>query len=622
PVGSCVEFKRLDEYWDKEEYQWVQRESAPPPPPPMPKVDKWGQYCFTVVQILHEKTMQPTHTVQIVWGRRVPRVGTRVVTMRTVDSSFPKIDPDVFVRFFPLLEKHLASLKTSGSTDEQKIAQLQLLIDFLRSEYSSTFDALESATARSEITFALLGHILMPDTVLFSTTGSAGEPVAHRLTSAEQHVDSRGATYWLIRAVYIEATGSRSSNSPKFGWSSVSFSIPEFKATVKIYSLPVYPLRFNPQEAEITAKIIARGKRWASLDGIHHMQYGGIASDDRRVFVNSRIMIDRALYDSMSGGSPSVIRRDRYSYDYDSDDSDEEDHSPVSRKKPDPFPLLNDLTDEELLLTPITLYGFSLGDKMWMRFDIELVKDIKWNEEAFERLVLPPDQKDLIRGLVEAQAESSFEFDDYIEGKGRGLVINLFGPPGVGKTLSAEATSEHLKKPLYVVGAGDLGTRPSELDSSLTRIFKISATWGAVVLIDEADVFLEQRSLHDLQRNALVAVFLRQLEYFAGLLFITTNRVRSFDEAFQSRIHVSLRYRELEEDARRKVWRSFLDKVGLAKDGLSGAEEDELVKTPLNGRQIKNAVRTAGAVAASRKEKVAFSHLKSVVNIMQQFEQD
>ena len=65
-----------------------------------------------------------------------------------------------------------------------------------------------------------------------------------------------------------------------------------------------------------------------------------------------------------------------------------------------------------------------------MSFNIELLTVIKWNDEAFERLVLPPDQKDLIRGLVEAQALNAFEFDDYIEGKGRGLVINLFGPPG------------------------------------------------------------------------------------------------------------------------------------------------------------------------------------------------
>lgn len=69
-----------------------------------------------------------------------------------------------------------------------------------------------------------------------------------------------------------------------------------------------------------------------------------------------------------------------------------------------------------------------------------------------------------------------------------------------------------MRKPLYVVGAGDLGTSASVLDDNLTRIFKISAGWGAVLLIDEADVFLEERSFHDLERNAMVAVFLRELE--------------------------------------------------------------------------------------------------------------
>lgn len=43
-------------------------------------------------------------------------------------------------------------------------------------------------------------------------------------------------------------------------------------------------------------------------------------------------------------------------------------------------------------------------------------------------------------------------------------------------------------------------------------MFTIAARWGAVVLIDEADVYLEERSMHDLSRNAMVAVFLRQLE--------------------------------------------------------------------------------------------------------------
>lgn len=68
------------------------------------------------------------------------------------------------------------------------------------------------------------------------------------------------------------------------------------------------------------------------------------------------------------------------------------------------------------------------------------------------------------------------------------------------------------RKPLYTVSAGDLGTSASALEAKLSRIFDLSARWGAVLLIDEADVFLEERSLHDLERNAMVAVFLRQLE--------------------------------------------------------------------------------------------------------------
>ena len=75
-----------------------------------------------------------------------------------------------------------------------------------------------------------------------------------------------------------------------------------------------------------------------------------------------------------------------------------------------------------------------------------------------------------------------------------------------GKTFSAEATSEHVKRPLYVVGAGELGITAAKLDEALTQVFEIAAGWNAIVLIDEADVFLEQRSLHELDRNAMVAV--------------------------------------------------------------------------------------------------------------------
>ena len=122
-----------------------------------------------------------------------------------------------------------------------------------------------------------------------------------------------------------------------------------------------------------------------------------------------------------------------------------------------------------------------------MALNVEHVQPIIWNEEAFANLVLPADRKLSLQSLVEAH-NSDLVFDDFVQNKGRGLVVNLFGPPGVGKTLSAEATSEHVRRPLYVVGAGELGTFAAVLDAALNRVFDLATSWNAIVLIDEVRV--------------------------------------------------------------------------------------------------------------------------------------
>ena len=91
--------------------------------------------------------------------------------------------------------------------------------------------------------------------------------------------------------------------------------------------------------------------------------------------------------------------------------------------------------------------------------------------------------------------------------------------------MTAEGISELLKCPLYMASAGELGTDSRYLEVELQKILDICHAWGAILLLDEADVFLEKRNMHDIHRNALVSIFLRQLEYFQGILFLTTNRV-------------------------------------------------------------------------------------------------
>jgi SpoVK/Ycf46/Vps4 family AAA+-type ATPase len=91
----------------------------------------------------------------------------------------------------------------------------------------------------------------------------------------------------------------------------------------------------------------------------------------------------------------------------------------------------------------------------------------------------------------------------------------------------------------------DIGTDPTEVETKLRYWFKLAKHWGAILLIDEADIYMEQRVTQDLSRNNLVAGFLRAMEYYQGILFLTTNRVGTFDEAFISRVHVSIRVSSL-----------------------------------------------------------------------------
>ena len=72
--------------------------------------------------------------------------------------------------------------------------------------------------------------------------------------------------------------------------------------------------------------------------------------------------------------------------------------------------------------------------KPWIvEFNVEVVQEFEWNAEAYENLVIPPDQKAVLTTLVEAHtSEPAAKVDDFVRGKGLGLVINLYGNPGTG----------------------------------------------------------------------------------------------------------------------------------------------------------------------------------------------
>jgi AAA+ superfamily predicted ATPase len=144
-----------------------------------------------------------------------------------------------------------------------------------------------------------------------------------------------------------------------------------------------------------------------------------------------------------------------------------------------------------------------------------------------------------------------------------------------------------------------------------------------VVLLDEADVFLEERDMKDLNRNALVSVFLRELEYHDGILILTSNRVGTFDEAFKSRIQLSLHYENLGISQRRKIWRNFINRV-KSLDSTIDYEDiidhiDDLSKVDMNGREIRNAITTARQLAQFKDKPLGYSHLDHVLRVNGKF---
>ncbi len=175
--------------------------------------------------------------------------------------------------------------------------------------------------------------------------------------------------------------------------------------------------------------------------------------------------------------------------------------------------------------------------------------------------------------------------DDIVAGKSGGTTVLCAGPPGVGKTLTAEVYSEIIQRPLYRVHSGQLGLSVSAMEGALKDALTRAQRWGAVMLIDEADVYIKRRD-DDMTMNAVVGVFLRVLEYFNGLLFLTTNRIDDIDEAIVSRCIALIKFYPPDAEARRKIWKVMSEQFAL---GLDAAVVDALVDTfpEASGRDIK-----------------------------------
>ncbi len=175
--------------------------------------------------------------------------------------------------------------------------------------------------------------------------------------------------------------------------------------------------------------------------------------------------------------------------------------------------IITELDKDDWVLLPQRVVAYTFRDRKFVMLDCQFLKPLVVAEDAFKDLRIDDRHKRMIKSLVKThlrkhagqrESPNSISGQDLIRGKGDGLFVLLHGVPGVGKTATAEAVAQASKKPLFPITCGDIGTSPQVVSTTLTSIFRLAYKWDAILLLDEADVFLSRRELGDLERNALV----------------------------------------------------------------------------------------------------------------------
>ncbi|KAF8604161.1 P-loop containing nucleoside triphosphate hydrolase protein [Ceratobasidium sp. AG-I] len=526
----------------------------------------------------------------------------------------------------------------SKEDHDQALRELKILYEFLIKEFEKVQQRVEKLKADGLISWRMLWTLFRNEQKVETIHASSGEKIAFVMDNWDYTTDDDNKMVFEVRGRWLEWTGYR------YAEQRITRQVPEFTGLKKETQLPIRHL-----SNELFEGLMARGRIYNKYAGVHHLYYTSniiqmTPMGPSKTRAEGRLMVDVASYRRINPNA------DRWEYDdprYYSAARAQNDGATSATWR-------TNLEDdcEDLALLPPTTHGWSFVAKKWGEILVEDLSPVPFQPHIFNHLVLRDDYKNLIRSLVDAHAgkgEAAL-LTDVVTGKGGGLVIVLHGKPGTGKTLTAEAVSEHLERPLYTVSSGELGVSADALETKLRDTLDVATIWKAVLLIDEADVFLEARSSHELQRNALVSVFLRVLEYHSGVLILTTNRIRSFDDAFLSRFSVALRYPDLDRESRKVLWGKFLLLAGASVEGSKSTEAlkgltastitgaaTEGVNTPrhfsiadvnklslknLNGRVIKQTVRTAQALAVSAGEELSLSHVETVLQISDQFAED
>lgn len=522
-------------------------------------------------------------------------------------------------------EKELKQLQKKYSTpgkegDKEAAEHLKVLLDFVQPQIDRIVPPIQRRLQNKvpTITFDALWYLLRPGTLAYCQFG--GEWIGCVIMQVRgKKRESKSITRWNVHVWFLSFTN-KLTRPYTFSHSDsdlqTKHSISRYEGEQEITSLPVVPREYWDaiDNGARKKEFETRGARKLKLmsERFQQMNHKGEMLDKNKRLYHGRVILDDRI-DIEVSDTPDTLWKW-----YDPQPSKDEiwmekrgtgESQRISKlveflklEKDDP----KNLTKDQAWLMSPHVYCFALDIKSWGTTHIDRLTAVEENSAA-TRLVMEESPLKIIKSLAVSQTGAKAAwYADPIKDKGKGVIILLHGPPGVGKTYSVECTAMSIGRPLLALTIADIGTKERSIETELASWFYLAERWKAVLLIDEADIFLERRERKDIARNGVVSAFLRKMEYFSGLLFLTTNRVGHIDEAFMSRVHVVIGYPSLDDKKRRELWEGFFQKMRADTNGnirVAASAKDYVLQSSeklgiyLNGREIRNTLQTAISLA-------------------------
>jgi SpoVK/Ycf46/Vps4 family AAA+-type ATPase len=247
---------------------------------------------------------------------------------------------------------------------------------------------------------------------------------------------------------------------------------------------------------------------------------------------------------------------------------------------------------------------------------------LKWLK-TYKRCVLAPHVKSAIEEaltmiLMKDQFDKWGVFEHFEKGISNSILLS--GPPGTGKTMIGESIAAVLGMNLMVLDSGVLESHlMGEAEKNIKENFKKATDENAVILLDECDSLLYDRSAVGMILGREINTLLTEIERFEGVVILTTNRLGFLDPALQRRIIMKIEIPLPTEEARFQIWQNLIPE----KTPKAELNYHWLAAQELSGGEIKNAILLAIRKAvALRKDKLDMDCLKEAVRFVIQSAND